>query len=104
MDWVANEKVLVGTLRVYGGKTYKCLQAHVTQADWLPDKTPAMWSEVIVGPPTPQPWTQPAGAHDAYKIGDRCTFGGHLWESKITANVWSPTAYPAGWKDLGVYP
>lgn len=56
-------------------------------------------------PPTTYPaWVQPTGAHDAYQIGDKVTFNGRLWESLINANVWSPTAYPAGWKDLGVYP
>lgn len=32
--------------RSYGGKVYKCRQAHTSQADWTPDKTPALW-EVI---------------------------------------------------------
>jgi len=52
--------------------------------------------------PEVSPWKQPIGASDAYNIGDRCTFNGHLWESKINTNVWSPSAYPAGWKDLGI--
>jgi len=38
------------------------------------------------------------GAHDAYAIGDRVTFEGATYESLIAANVWSPTAYPAGWE------
>ena len=41
---------------------------------------------------------QPTGAHDAYKKGDKVTFNGKVWESLIDSNVWSPTAYPAGWK------
>jgi hypothetical protein len=28
------------------------------------------------------------------------TFEGGVWESVIDANVWSPTAYPAGWKKV----
>lgn len=50
------------------------------------------------------PWVQPTGAHDTYNIGDKVIFEGHLWKSLIDANVWSPTGYPAGWSDLGVYP
>ena len=50
------------------------------------------------------PWVQPTGALDAYNTGDQVAFEGHLWESLIDANVWSPTVYPAGWNDLGVYP
>lgn len=45
-------------------------------------------------------WTQPLGAHDAYKIGDRVTFNGKVYESVIAANVWSPAVYPAGWKEV----
>ena len=33
-----------GDRRSYGGKVYKCRQAHTSQADWTPDKTPALWS------------------------------------------------------------
>ena len=27
----------------YGGKVHKCRQAHTSQADWTPDKTPNLW-------------------------------------------------------------
>lgn len=37
---------------------------------------------------------------DAYSVGDRVTFQGAVWESTMDANVWSPTAYPAGWKKV----
>ena len=49
-------------------------------------------------------WVQPTRAHDANNTGDKVIFEGHLWESLIDANVWSPTVYPAGWRDLGIYP
>lgn len=32
-----------GDRRSHGGKVYKCRQAHTSQADWTPDKTPALW-------------------------------------------------------------
>lgn len=32
--------------RSYGGKVYKCRQAHTSQADWTPDKTPALWAVI----------------------------------------------------------
>lgn len=102
--WIPDEKVDRDMVRLYKDKKYICLQAHQTQIDWTPDKTSALWKEVIPPATTYPAWVQPTGAHDAYNIGDKVTFNGHLWESKINANVWSPTAYPAGWKDLGVYP
>ncbi len=46
----------------------------------------------------PPPWVQPTGAGDDYNLGDRVTFEGKVYESLLASNVWSPTAYPAGWK------
>ena len=48
--WVVGEKVEPGDRRYYepDGKLYKCRQAHTTQADWTPDKTPALWSVINV--------------------------------------------------------
>lgn len=46
-------------------------------------------------------WTQPLGAHDAYKHGDRVKYNGRIYESvMLIANVWSPDAYPSGWTDV----
>ena len=33
----------------HGGTLYKCVQAHTSQADWTPDKTPALWAVVSKG-------------------------------------------------------
>lgn len=35
-----------GDRRSYGGKVYKCRQAHTSQADWMPDKTPNLWAVI----------------------------------------------------------
>lgn len=95
--WAVGVAVAVGERRYYGGKLYRCVQAHTTQADWTPDVTPALWTEVSVEE-WPE-WRQPAGAHDAYSTGDRVTYGGRRYVSKIDGNVWSPEAYPAGWEE-----
>lgn len=47
-----------------------------------------------------EPYKQPTGAHDAYKIGDKVSWNGGIYKSKINANVWSPTSYPAGWEKI----
>lgn len=100
LEWVANERVEVGTRRTYAGKTWQAIQAHVTLASWAPDITPALWVEVIETPTYPE-WVAPTGAHDAYNTGDRVVFEGNVHESLIDANVWSPTAYPQGWLLIG---
>ena len=50
--------------------------------------------------PAAPPYKQPTGAHDAYNAGDRMTYNGEEYESTINGNVWTPDAYPAGWKKL----
>lgn len=35
-----------GDRRSYGGKVHKCRQAHTSQADWTPDKTPNLWAVI----------------------------------------------------------
>lgn len=42
-------------------------------------------------------WVQPTAANP-YKKGDRVMFEGKVYESTIDGNVWSPSAYPAGWQ------
>ncbi|MES3669625.1 hypothetical protein [Corynebacterium diphtheriae] len=45
-------------------------------------------------------FTQPTGGHDAYPLGKKIRFEGHIYESVIESNAFSPTAYPAGWKKI----
>ena len=49
-------------------------------------------------PEAPPEFVQPTGAHDAYSTGDVVTFQGAVYRSLIDSNVWSPSAYPAGWE------
>ena len=48
--WQAGEAVAEGERRYYAptDRLYKCRQAHTTQADWTPDKTPALWAVIDV--------------------------------------------------------
>lgn len=95
--WVENEEVELGYVRTYNDVNYECIQAHMTLASWIPPNTPTLWKKITVGAEC-SPWVQPTGAHDAYNIGDCVTFNGQTYTSKINANVWSPTVYPAGWQ------
>lgn len=46
--WAENIPVSVNDRYQYSDKLYKCVQAHTTQADWTPDKTPALWAVIDV--------------------------------------------------------
>lgn len=91
--------------RSYNGALYKCLKGHTSQADWNPESAVSLWAKVLV----PQDedgnqtavaeWVQPDSTNP-YKKGDKVRFEGKTYESLIDGNVWSPTAYPAGWKEV----
>ena len=73
-------------------------QGHTIQADWPPDQAASLFS-LAANPAEEWPeWIQPTGAHNAYKKGDKVTYKGKMYISKIEANVWAPDAYPAGWE------
>ena len=95
--WAAGVAYTVDERIQYGGTLYRVVQAHTSQADWTPDKTPALF--VVVSLDEWPEFVQPTGAHDAYKKGDKVTFEGKHYISLIDANVYSPTAYPAGWQE-----
>ena len=95
--WEIGTAYAVNDRRRYGANLYKCVQAHTSQADWIPDVTHALWVKVSVEE-WPE-WVQPTGAHDAYNTGDKVTYNGKRYVSLIDANVYSPDAYPAGWEE-----
>ena len=82
---------------MYHNKFYKVLQDHTSQSDWTPDAASSLYVE-IADPSNEYPeFKQPTGAHDAYAKDAKVTFEGKHYKSLIDANVYSPTAYPAGW-------
>lgn len=46
--WAVGLTVAVGDRLQHGGKLYKVIQAHTTQADWTPDITPNLWTVIDV--------------------------------------------------------
>lgn len=59
--WAVGVDYTDGARVRYDGTLYKCVQAHTSQADWTPDKTPALWTEVAEPgqgdtPDNPIPW------------------------------------------------
>lgn len=51
-------------------------------------------------PETYPEFKQPTGAHDAYNTGDRVRYNDKIYESTMDGNVYSPDAYPQGWKEV----
>lgn len=91
----------VGKRVLYNNILYKVIQAHTSQADWTPTNAPSLFAKVInetVDGSIPE-FEQPDSTNP-YMKGDRVIFNGKVYESLIDNNVYSPEAYPAGWKEV----
>ena len=102
-EWVqptsAVDAYPVGWVVTYEGKQWE----NLTPANvWTPGVSG--WREIAGegedGTPVVPEYVQPTGAHDAYRKGDKVTFEGVVYESIIDGNVWTPKAYPQGWKTV----
>ena len=97
----------VGELFTYGvnnvddPQLYRVVQEHTSAEEWIPSATPALYTPIGLTTEGYPIWSQPTGAHDAYNKGDIVDYNGTLYESLIDGNVYSPEAYPAGWKMVG---
>lgn len=58
-----------GDRRSYSGKVHKCRQAHTSQADWTPDKTPALWAVIDAAHAGTQDDPIPAARGMEYEYG-----------------------------------
>ena len=91
VSYAAGDRVQYETL------LYKCLQSHTSQTDWTPTSAVSLWAR-IDDPAVEWPeWRQPAGAHDAYAMGEKVSHNGKHWVSNVDANVWEPGVY--GWEE-----
>ena len=97
--------VPIGTPYKYGDQVYKLWQAHdaTNQPDWTPDKAVSLWDIChTTDPAKAKPYVTPQGTRGMYQIGDVCTEGGKLYRSTMENNVWEPSAYPQGWKEIDI--
>lgn len=85
----------------YEDTLYKVLQAHTSQPTWTPAAAPSLFAEVLPGQDGTEikDWVQP-NSTNPYMKGDKVRFEGKIYESLIDGNVWSPAAYPAGWREV----
>ena len=91
----------VGKRIMFEGVLYKVIQAHTSQAEWTPIAAPSLFAKVInetIDGSIPE-FEQPDSTNP-YMKGDKVIFNGKVYESLIDNNVYSPEAYPAGWKEI----
>ena len=104
-EYAAGKQYQPGEVVRYNGKLYLIVQAHTSQADWLPSAVPALYTPIeVIGKAVDgsdiKEFKQPTGAHDAYHVGDKVRYNGKVYESLIDNNAYSPGTYPQGWKEV----
>ena len=100
-EWSGDSIPYVVGYRVrFNGLLYKVLQAHTSQPGWTPIAAPSLFAKVLIPEPSIIPdWEQPSSTN-GYMTGDKVRYNGKIYESTIDNNVWSPDAYPGGWKEV----
>lgn len=96
-EWAVGAQYDIDDKVQYNGKLYKVVQAHTSQADWTPDKVPALFTEIAKPGEIPV-WRQPIGSQDDYAKGDRVHYPSEsdpVYESTVDNNVWAPDVH--GW-------
>ena len=96
-DWTPGAKVKPGDVLAWDGTLVEVIQGHTTQADWTPDKVPALFR--IHRTPEMTAWV----AGIAVAAGERFAFGGATWEvvqAHTTQKGWEPDKVPSLWKKV----
>ena len=99
-NWTSDQEYTADERVRYEGILYRCLQSHTSQDAWTPDAAPSLWAKVLIPDSNVIPeWEQPDSTNP-YMTGDKVMFEGTAYESLIDNNIWSPTAYPSGWRAI----
>lgn len=97
-QWQAGVFCETGQYRNHQDQLYRCIQDHISQEGWEPEKAASLWT-VAADPAEKWPaWRQPAGAHDAYAKGAQVSYNGKHWISTVDNNVQEPGVY--GWTEF----
>ena len=98
-EWQSGEFVTFGAVRMFNKKEYACRQAHVTQTDWPPDATPALWilHRAPAKPDEILPWV----AGETVAVDDRRIYDSQIYAcilAHTTQADWTPPKTPALWR------
>ena len=93
--WEAGMDVTAGQRYQHIGKLWRVVQTHTTQADWEPQNTPALWTEVSLDEWPDIPENIPSTA--PWMVGDKGTWKGQHYICQLDNCVWNPEQLPSAW-------
>lgn len=97
-EWREGVEYQVGERILYKGILYKILTPHTSQADWVPEAAPSLFTKVLIPDEnTIYPWERPESTNP-YMNGDKVTHNDKTWISTVDNNVWEPGVY--GWDEI----
>lgn len=94
-EYAINDLLTYGINGVGDAQLYRVLQAHISQEEWTPNTTAALYKAIGVSGGYPE-WSQPVGASDAYMTGDIVSYNDVLYICVSDYNVYAPDIY--GWE------
>lgn len=103
LEWSENGvKYAVGDIRrdPLDGALYQVVQEHTSQTGWNPSLVPALWKRFADPAEEWTEWSQPYGAHDAYRIGAKCSRLGKHYINERDYNVQPPEGFDSGWREV----
>lgn len=98
--WNENTYYETGERVRYSNNLYKVLQAHDSQATWLPDVTPSLYAPMLINEETGEilNWVQPDSTN-GYSKDDKVFHNGKVWISLIDNNVFEPGVDETLWTE-----
>ena len=99
--WEPGIVVALGDVLAWSQTLVECLQSHITQQDWQPGRTPALWRiyRDVASEPAAPAW-QPG---IAVTVGETMSYQGTVYrvvQSHTTMSGWEPPAVPALWQPV----
>ena len=98
-QWSAGVSAPVGRVFAWQGALYEVIQSHTTQADWAPDKVPALF-KLHAPAGFRLPWKPPTGGHDSPNLNDERTHNDKCWRSLMNGNITEPSESAQWWEEI----
>lgn len=99
-DW-AEGSFIVGDVRVYDSRPFRCVQAHDSTGNptWNPVDAVSLWANYhATEKQYALPYVTPTGAHDAYMAGEWMVWtDGTVYRCLTDATVYDPEILPSAW-------